>query len=76
LRNSDLTFRVNEQDNGYDDQSGIEHSVIWLCNTSGCWASGFIKQVAVKAANGEAPTLLQERLEIRLSDILIVSSLE
>jgi hypothetical protein len=50
--------------------------VIWLCNTSGCWASGFIKQVAVKAANGEAPTLLQERLEIRLSDILIVSSLE
>jgi len=42
----------------------------------GCCASGFIKQVAVNAANGEAPTLLQERLEIRLSDILIVSSLE
>src|SRR6266404_9663847 len=70
LRNSDLTLRVNEQDNGHDDQSGIEHSVIWLCNTSGCWASGFIKQVAVNVANGEAPTLLQERLEIRFSEYL------
>ena len=69
LRNSDLTLRVNEQDNGHDDQSGIEHSVIWLCNTSGCCASGFIKQVAVNVANCEAPMLLKERFEIRFSDL-------
>ena len=71
LRNSDLTLRVNEQDNGHDDQSGVEHSVIWLCDTSGCCASGFIKQVAVKLriAN-EAPMLLKERFEIRFSEYL------
>jgi hypothetical protein len=44
--------------------------VIWLCNTSGCCAGGFIKQVAVNAANAEAPTLIRERVEIRLDENL------
>jgi hypothetical protein len=43
-----------------------------LRGTSGCRGGGFAKQMAGNIEKGEAPTLLRERLEIRLDENLDV----
>ena len=45
-------------------------SVIGFHDTSRCCAGGFAKLVARDVENGEAPTLLWERLKIRLDENL------